>query len=139
MSYRVVVSWTANFDLFKRKYFANSAAKTSLYFFDSRKDFAAWNLCTAGWDTVHTGIAVKAPPIASVQNVLRILGSGLKLKEWGRKNDISSLREKCPYSELFMSLFSRIRTEYGEIRSISPYSVQMRENTDQNNSEHRHF
>ena len=27
--------------------------------------------------------------------------------------------------------FSRIRTEYGEIRSISPYSVQMRENTDQ--------
>ena len=31
----------------------------------------------------------------------------------------------------FWSLFSRIRTEYGEIRSISPYSVQMRENTDQ--------
>ena len=31
----------------------------------------------------------------------------------------------------FWSLFSRIWTEYGEIRSISPYSVQMRENTDQ--------
>ena len=27
------------------------------------------------------------------------------------------------------SVFSRIRTEYGKIRSISPYSVQMRENT----------
>ena len=34
-----------------------------------------------------------------------------------------SLREKCPYSELFWSAFSRIQTEYGEIRSISPYSV----------------
>ena len=32
---------------------------------------------------------------------------------------------------LFWSIFSRIWTEYGEIRSISPYSVQMRENTDQ--------
>ena len=31
----------------------------------------------------------------------------------------------------FWSLFSHIRTEYGEIRSISPYSVRMRENTDQ--------
>ena len=31
----------------------------------------------------------------------------------------------------FWSVFSRIRTEYGEMRSISPYSVWMRENTDQ--------
>ena len=31
--------------------------------------------------------------------------------------------------------FSGIRTENGEIRSISPYSVQMRENAYQNNSE----
>ena len=31
----------------------------------------------------------------------------------------------------FWSEFSRIRTEYGEIRSISPYLVLMRENTDQ--------
>ena len=45
------------------------------------------------------------------------------------------LREKCPYSELFWSVFFYIRTEYGEIRSISPYSVQMWENLDQNNSE----
>ena len=40
-----------------------------------------------------------------------------------------SLREKCPYSELFWSVFSRIWTEYGE----------MRENVDQNNSEYGHF
>ena len=44
-----------------------------------------------------------------------------------------SLREKCPYWELFLSVFSRIRTEYGEITRTSPYSVRMRENTDQNN------
>ena len=43
-----------------------------------------------------------------------------------------TLREKCPYSELFWSVFSRIRTEYGEILRISLYSVRMRENTDQN-------
>ena len=49
------------------------------------------------------------------------------------------MREKRPYSELFWSLFSRIRIEYGKIRSIFPYSVQMRENTDQNNSEYGHF
>ena len=50
-----------------------------------------------------------------------------------------SLREKCPYSELFWSAFSRIRTEYGEMRSIFPYSVRMRENTDQNNSKYGNF
>ena len=39
-----------------------------------------------------------------------------------------SLREKCPYSKLFWSAFSHIRTEYGEILRISPYSVRMQEN-----------
>ena len=28
---------------------------------------------------------------------------------------LNSLRKKCPFSELFWSSFSRIRTEYGEI------------------------
>ena len=49
------------------------------------------------------------------------------------------LRKKCPYSELFWSAFSRIRTEYEGILCISPYSVRMRENEDQNNSEYGHF
>ena len=49
-----------------------------------------------------------------------------------------SLSEKCPYSELLWSVFSRIRTEYREMRSISPYLVQLRENKDQNNSEYGH-
>ena len=39
----------------------------------------------------------------------------------------------------FWSVFSGIRTEYGEIRSISPYSVQMRENADMNNSDFRYL
>ena len=50
-----------------------------------------------------------------------------------------ALRKKCPYSELFWFAFSRIRIEYGEIRIISPYSAQMRGNTDQNNSKYGHF
>ena len=50
-----------------------------------------------------------------------------------------SLHGKCPQSEFFWSLFSRIRTKYGEILPNSPYSVQMRENTDQKNSEYGHF
>ena len=41
-----------------------------------------------------------------------------------------TLREKCPYSEFFWTVFSRIWTEYGGIR---------RENSDQKNSEYGHF
>ena len=50
-----------------------------------------------------------------------------------------SLREKCPYSEIFFSVVFRMRTEYREIGSISPYSVQMREITDQKNSKYGTF
>ena len=41
--------------------------------------------------------------------------------------------------EFFWSLFSRILTEYGEILRIFPYSVQMRENTNQKNSKYGQF
>ena len=50
-----------------------------------------------------------------------------------------TLHKKCPYSGLFWSVFFRIWTEYGEIRSIFRYSVRMRENVDQKNSEYGHF
>ena len=56
-----------------------------------------------------------------------------------RTNLCTTLHETCPYSELFWSAFSHVRTEYGEIRSISPYLVRMRENADQNKSECGHF
>ena len=38
----------------------------------------------------------------------------------------------------FWSLFSRIRTECREILRISPYSIRMQKNTDQDNSEYGH-
>ena len=47
-----------------------------------------------------------------------------------------SLREKSSSSEFFWTVFSRIRTEYGEIRIISLYSVRTQENTNQKNSEY---
>ena len=50
-----------------------------------------------------------------------------------------ALRKTCPYLELFWSVCPCIRIEYGEIVRISPYSVQMRENVDQNNSKYWHF
>ena len=50
-----------------------------------------------------------------------------------------TLREKCPCSELFWSAFSCIRTEYGEMFLITPYSVRMQKNADQNNSKYGHF
>ena len=49
------------------------------------------------------------------------------------------MRKKWSYSEFFSSAFSRIRTEYREVFRISPYSIQMRENVDQNNSKYGHF
>ena len=39
----------------------------------------------------------------------------------------------------FWSVFSCIRTEYGDLRSGSPYSVRMQENTDPKNSVFGHF
>ena len=52
---------------------------------------------------------------------------------------IIALHEKCPNSEIFWSAFFCIRTGYREIRNISPSSVQMLENADQNNSKYGHF
>ena len=37
----------------------------------------------------------------------------------------STLRETCPYSEFFWSMFSRIRTKYGEIRSMERYGLSL--------------
>ena len=52
------------------------------------------------------------------------------------KIETLTLREKSPYSEFFWSVFFRIRTKYGEFRSLSPYLVLMQENTDQKNAEY---
>ena len=62
--------------------------------------------------------------------------------QWDKRNleiRCPTLREKCPCSEFFWSVFSHIRTEYREILRICPYSVWMWGNTDQKNSEYWHF
>ena len=47
---------------------------------------------------------------------------------WKRTLYQCSLHKKCPYLELFWSAFSGIRSECRKIRSISQYSIRMREN-----------
>ena len=54
-------------------------------------------------------------------------------------SQLSVFVSQCPYLELFWSVFLRIQAEYGEIRSISPHSISMPENTDQSNSEYGQF
>ena len=49
---------------------------------------------------------------------------------WRKILPVRALCEKCPNSEIFWSLF---------FPYISPYSVQMQENTEQKNSEYGHF
>ena len=69
----------------------------------------------------------------------KLLWSSFNLKKCcQKKSKLSTLLDKCPYLELSSSAFSHIRTEYGEIRSISSYSVRMPENTDKHNSEYGH-
>ena len=48
------------------------------------------------------------------------------------------MRERCPHSELFWSVFSRIWTEYRDMRYLSVFSHNA-ENTDQKNSKWGHF
>ena len=54
-------------------------------------------------------------------------------------NQKHKLGEKCPYFEFFWSVFSLIRTDYGDLQIKSPYSVQMREKIDQRNSQYGQF
>ena len=42
-----------------------------------------------------------------------------------------ALREKCPNTEFFWSIFSCIWTEYRDLFRKSPYSIRIQENTDQ--------
>ena len=66
--------------------------------------------------------------IPAVKNGL--LGFSISTTETYLKFPVSN--KSCPYSELFWSVFSRIRIEYEEILRIFSYSVRMRENTDLN-------
>ena len=49
------------------------------------------------------------------------------------------ISQKFPYSAFFWSVYFRIWVECGDLRSKSPYSVQMRKNTYQKNSKYEHI
>ena len=49
----------------------------------------------------------------------------------------NALRKMFPYLKIFWFAFSCMRTEYGDIKSS--HYARMPENTDQRNSENRHF
>ena len=92
---------------------------------------------------IESGKTVKTLVFKKVRETLENPDSFLvNLLEWRKSQRVfstSSLGKKCPDSEFFWSVFSRIRIEYGEMRSISPYSFQMRDNTDQKYFEYGHF
>ena len=50
-----------------------------------------------------------------------------------------ALRKNCLYSEFLWSVFSRIRTEYRDLQTNSPYLVRIQENMDHKTSEYEHF
>ena len=49
------------------------------------------------------------------------------------------LRQKCPNTEFFMTAYSCIPTEFGDLLRKPPYSVRKQENTDQKNSVFGYF
>ena len=58
------------------------------------------------------------------------------------KNNLKAtlkLREKYSNTQFFWSVFSSIRTKYGDLRRTCPYLVQILENTDHKNSVFGHF
>ena len=102
--YKHLIKWRYKFLWLEWQYNSNFAEKTMnsccidpLPHFNVKK---VWSVLAADtWKRKHTILT-------------------LNLGERGLCHKYVTLREKCPYSELFWSVFSRIRTEYGEIRSI---------------------
>ena len=103
--------------------------RQQLYWSENRspKIFFRWLLCN------------KNNSSGKKQFLLLNLTSIVPCKRKFNKDLYTTLREKCPYSEFFWLVFSRIWNEYGHILRISPYSARTRENTNQKNSEYGHF
>ena len=73
----------------------------------------------------------------TILKLLSILKLDLKnLASNSFENIETPLHKKCPRSEFSGPAFSRIRTYYGEVWNISPYSVRFGKNKDQKNSEY---
>ena len=99
-------------------------------------EFTAWNVSAFGVTLVLCGSISVIVSVLFDITLTRHVQYYFALTLWKFQN---SLREMCPYSELFWSLFSCIWTEYWEILRISPYLVRIWEYVDQNNSEYGHF
>ena len=86
------------------------------------------------YSTIYTEVTLYRSYIYTevtyIQKLHYIYRSYSTIKKTRQEVASPALREKCPYTELFWSALSRIRTEY---------SVRMGENTDQNISEYGHF
>ena len=120
----LLVNWVAN----KWQHWHNILIFGSIVFLLGLKTLHKGNSGSENWPHILQKVHFKD----FCQSLGFICGVDTKHKRY-------PLSKKCPYSELFWSAFSRIWTEYGDIRSISLYSVQMGENADQNNSEYGHF
>ena len=71
-----------------------------------------------------THVHTQKPSAVACPDMLQVSGSVFELPY---RHCVESVQiQSC-----FWSVFFRIRSEYGEIRSISPYSLRLRENTDQ--------
>ena len=94
---------------------------------------------------IYKSINNFSPPIMKGFFDLKNTPYGLQSKQLSKLSETSTSRygthcvKSAQIRSYFWSVFSRIWTEYGEIQSISPCSVQMRENEDQNNSDYGHF
>ena len=81
--------------------------------------FTQWHLSLIVTDYFIMDLVAYRPPVSYQLNVLE--------------------NQLWKYLGLFSSVFPAIWTEYGEIQSFSPYSVRMRENTEQKISEYGNF
>ena len=89
---------------------------------------------------LRTLLRFTAELLVKIVEPLAISEKSSALDAWQRSKykGLHCVKSVCILSFLWLA-FSSIQTEYGEIRSIFPYSFQMRDNVDQKNSEYRHF
>ena len=122
-----------------------------IWLFSKLENITSWRLALLGLSMHFSFLSLKISnilpwkyPKTAIVNLdfgmwLRVINFKQLTKVIRASSSVVSLRglqrKKCPYSELLCSVFSQIRTEYGEMLCISLYSSQMWENTDQNNSE----
>ena len=69
--------------------------------------------------------------LLAIEKEISVLRCHKVMKRAVSLNTLAHCVKSVQLQSFFCSVFPRIRTEYREVRNISPYSVWMRENTDQ--------